>query len=463
MPLDPVDLYAEGDTSTSFLNPTLMQQQDALARRKALLLLQAKDAANRTGLYAAPQAPEAQPGFVSAVREANGARIIGKLPRVSPLAAAVPFAAELGDAIKERLYEKDESGYQRMEQDAARRHMAEQPPDTADPRVKLQWAQRGTQIPSLAPVMQAYAQDGLIKAPERAEARALARDKLVAEDARAEAANAARVRAAEIAAGKPETLTPIINDQGIVTGTFGTKTGRVTPTGGGAAATGTGVLPVRGKSSEANQKRVAESEKSIKNAREALATLDKMAPHFGTATTTMGRNILNEGKALYSDAAPSDAVALDQLKLYSAQLAKFADRSMFGPGFTNADVEAIRESVGALQRPISATRRAAIGATLREIFERQARGGSTSDETGVDNPRADVENAIRQHSTPEPRNPRNYKPPPAGSVDTSALIQQWKDETPARRPLVEQRMLGMTYKGRTYLGGDPSKPSSWSK
>ena len=179
-------------------NPDLMAQEEALADRKARLKQRALDAAKGIGLYATPDGPIPGQNFTSAV---TGATMLGPTTRRPLLSSLTPLIAETRDAYDQGKLDEDRSGYQRMEAEAAQRHMQAMPQPrvetyagpngpaqrTVEPteQEKLQWAQRGAQIPSLRPTMQQYIADQVIKAPERQEARE--ERKLTREETRAEA------------------------------------------------------------------------------------------------------------------------------------------------------------------------------------------------------------------------------------------------------------------------------------
>lgn len=54
---------------------------------------------------------------------------------------------------------------------AASQHLSSQPGPDATPQQKMEWAARGAQIPTLAPVMKAYMQDQMVNEPARQESR----------------------------------------------------------------------------------------------------------------------------------------------------------------------------------------------------------------------------------------------------------------------------------------------------
>lgn len=162
------DLFT-GENATSYGNPDLVAADEALALRKAKLIAQMKAQTAGTGDFAPAEMPGESPGWTSAV---TGTKIGGQTLKLSALAAARPLIAGLGNAIAQKGYDDDLSGFNRRQDEAARAHMAAMPAQDAPEADKLKWAQAGTAIPKLAPVMTDYFKDQVIKAPERAEARA---------------------------------------------------------------------------------------------------------------------------------------------------------------------------------------------------------------------------------------------------------------------------------------------------
>lgn len=204
---------ADDADTLDFMNPSLLAQAEQLARRKAELKERAIDAARQAGVFRPAEMTE-NPGFTSAV---TGTRVV--MPNASPgkFGKYAPLAQQLLHSFETAKLDEDNSGYQRLEADASRRHLASKPPDDAPDADKLAWAQRGAQIPALKPVMQAYIEDQTVKAPIRRQAqtfesseKALDRDAAVAaaqlkaqqDAARARQANETTLKAAEIRAGK---------------------------------------------------------------------------------------------------------------------------------------------------------------------------------------------------------------------------------------------------------------------
>ena len=177
-------LSDDDDSNTAFLNPDLLAQQDALAQRKALLVQAAKDSANQVGVYA-PVTAQQQPGWTSAVISpgaSSGAHMLAPLARTSFLQAAAPLVADAALGMRQSQYNDDLSGYNRLSQAAIQQHMASMPqPTTADDGTvtqptlqdKLAWAEKGSAIPSLAPVMADFVKDQLINAPGRDATKAI--------------------------------------------------------------------------------------------------------------------------------------------------------------------------------------------------------------------------------------------------------------------------------------------------
>lgn len=464
------DLFTPDDSPTSFLNPTLMQQQDQLARRRAIMLEQARRSANQIGLHATPTAPDAQPGFQSAV---TGARVLGKQAPVSPLAAAVPLLAQLGDDVKQRLLDKDESGYQRIEQDAAQKHMALQPPDDADPRIQLQWAQRGTQIPSLAPVMQAYVQDGLIKAPERAEARQeriATREQTLADKQErqqqeleyrrqrdAEAAQLRRDLAGDSNSLRRDLAAAVAGHSGgaggdkasnyqIVTGDDGTIT-RVNKLTGQSDVVGKG-----GKSAGFLLKEQGERKEKQDNAKEGLKIIGDMRTSLKTATGSLvgqGRDLAAGALGFTTDGAK----AASELDTLSGQLTSMVPR-MAGQ-VSDADLKFLQKQAGdAANRNLPPGARMAALQKVEDKFNRLLSNSPTPGPVDAPSPTKTptLRESIEQAA--------GYKPPPSGAVDTSGLEAEYKAERdPNKRALLGQRLQSAGVDPRS-LDAAPAKSQS---
>ncbi|MBS0450121.1 MAG: hypothetical protein JSS14_02325 [Proteobacteria bacterium] len=78
-----------------------------------------------------------------------------------------PLAAQIAIQAQKRALERDETGYDEIEMADVRKHMASMPPEDAPQAAKLQWAEKGSQIPALRSIMSDYAKDQLVNAPER--------------------------------------------------------------------------------------------------------------------------------------------------------------------------------------------------------------------------------------------------------------------------------------------------------
>lgn len=280
--------------------------------------------------------------------------------------------------------DQDQEAFDERSSAAARRHLASVPPDTAPMEVKLQWAQQGAQIPALAPTMQQYLNDQLVMAPERAENRAWRSSEAEANrQARAEQAEAQRefqrwqtgennALRREIAASKGGSVDPdskasnwkqeVASDGSIVYRNI--ISGNVRQGG-------------QGKPTAATEKAQADAATSVQNAKDGLAILESMKPLFGKATESGLRADIEKAWS-YGTGHSTDAQAnLKDLGIKAANLAKYADRKMFGPQFTDADVKAIKESVGNFQNATSYKDRMAAYNAVKEIFERQARVPTT--------------------------------------------------------------------------------------
>ncbi|MEJ8825620.1 hypothetical protein WKW80_26935 [Variovorax humicola] len=458
------DLPNDNDTA-GYLNPSLLAEAERIARQKSQLQANALQAARQQGIYAPPDQPGEVGGWTSSV---TGTRMPGTVNKTPVSGILAPLGARALDAFSQSKLDEDVSGFNRIDAAAAQAHLQRKPPDNAPDQVKLQWAQQGATIPSLKPAMEAYVQDQLTKAPERAENRAWRSSEAEAtRQSRADQAERDR-KSRELIAQQGNDLRATIaqlvhsaqggdkaSDYQIVTDP---GTGTVYRVGKKPGAPAEKVEGVTGTTGADVRKTQADAATAVSNAKEGLATLDRMAPLFDKATTSGAKAGGQAFKSFFTGDTTPDADALKQLKIEAANLAKFADRKMFGPQFTDADVKAIKESVGSFDQPMSLTARRAAEAKLREIFTRAAGGVA---------PSAPEDNSVRANVTrgveAATRETGNYKPPSESSVDRTPLIQQWKSETPERRPLIEQQMQGMVYKGHTYLGGDPSSPSSWSK
>jgi hypothetical protein len=185
-------LTTDSDSPTSYLDPDLMAQQDALTRRRAMLVEQAKQSADNLGIYATPEAPANQPGWTSGV---NGARMLAPQTRIGALQAVAPLLADVGRTVADSNFTRDQSGYNRLSQAAVSQHMQAKPDDDAPLNERLAWAQKGAQIPALAPLMNDYTKDQLISEPDRVAAR---QDRLTQ-------AAADRAQRAATAAGQQQT------------------------------------------------------------------------------------------------------------------------------------------------------------------------------------------------------------------------------------------------------------------
>jgi len=185
----------------------LMAQQEALARRKAILQEQARQAAARQGIYA-PYQPNLQEigGFTlsSQAPGASGTRIPGRVVPATwgtALSAIAPLVAQYRNDQEQSAYDRAAADFKAaVRKDAARRIAAMPVPRAADPgiqpltpnddegnpmpipkeatpayeptlRERLEWAASLQNNPETAALGTAYTTDALLKEPERIAAR----------------------------------------------------------------------------------------------------------------------------------------------------------------------------------------------------------------------------------------------------------------------------------------------------
>jgi hypothetical protein len=158
--------------------------------------------------------------------------------------------------------------------------------------------------------------------------------------------------------------------------------GQLVVNSGAAATGGTGISGPKKAASAALQKEDLEKQTAHTNASEALSILDQMKPLFGKAQTSAATNIGQAGKSFFTGKTAPEQDSLKDLGILASNLSKFADRKMFGPQFTEADVKMIRESVGDLGRATSVSEREVIEQRLRGIFERQLNRGNAASTSG---------------------------------------------------------------------------------
>lgn len=410
-PEDVVAVDAGGSTDPTFSTPALAVEALRLSRRREALKAQATAAAQQLG-----NAPQGQMvgngGFQHYVAPHWGSQL-------------APVVATGLNRLDSRQLDKEETTFNQREQEAARAHMARMPRTQNAPgpygvnvsteptdAEKLRWAQEGMMIPSLAPTMKAYLDDQLTKAPERAENRAWRSSEAEANrQSRAEQAEAQRefqrwqtqqnvdIRR-ELAAGRGRgggggggsSAGPITIDNGDGTTSEikpwsrrGVKAADIVKE---VRSDGTVVLTdkisqeqrvlgERGRPSSTTEKTHADATTSIANAKEGLTILESMKPLFGKATES-GLRADIENAIQYGTSYSTDSkAALKDLGIKAANLAKYADRKMFGPQFTDADVKAIKESVGNFEKATSYKERMAAYNSIKEIFERQAKVPAT--------------------------------------------------------------------------------------
>jgi len=305
---------------------------------------------------------------------------------------AAPVVSGVLNRLDQRQLDTDETAFTQRDVAAARAHMANKPSDedtigpygvnipAATPEAKLRWAQEGMLIPSLAPTMKAYLDDQLIKSPDRAEARQTKKDLQAAaladkQEARQQQLDFQRWQTGENNALRRE----IAANRG--SGGGGSKASDfqiITDNEGNAIRVNklTGEqFPVGkvGKPSAATEKTQADAATSVSNAQDGLAILESMKPLFGKATESGLRGDLENAIQYGTGYSTDSKAALKDLGIKAANLAKYADRKMFGPQFTDADVKAIKESVGNFGTATSYKERMAAYNAVKEIFERQAK------------------------------------------------------------------------------------------
>ncbi|RYF26689.1 MAG: hypothetical protein EOO23_08435, partial [Comamonadaceae bacterium] len=141
-------------------NLTLALQERQLLERKARLMEEAKAARAQAQGLQQGQVASGGPGFTP---------IYVAAPRQ---AAFLPLVNQIASGMQQKLLDEDTSAHEKTVSAAALQHLKSKPAEDADESTKLAWAQQGSQIPGLKPVMDAYQSDRLIKEPDRVEARA---------------------------------------------------------------------------------------------------------------------------------------------------------------------------------------------------------------------------------------------------------------------------------------------------
>jgi len=427
-PFDPVITPTPDDT-TDFLNPSLVVQAERLARRKAELLERAKAASMQIGVYA-PAAATESPGFQSAV---TGTHIV--MPSASPgkFSKYAPLAQQLLNSIEQGSLDKDSSGFERLAAAAARRHLASKPPDTAPDADKLAWAQEGASIPSLKPVMEAYVNDQLTKAPERAEAREFRRSEAEAtRQFRADEAQRQRDfqgQQGDANRSLRETIAQLMGSRDRYTSSqdgsvvVNARTGEARPTG---------------IQSKDQQKQERAEEKTVTDSTNALDLIDRSRGYLGNATGSGAGALVDEAYRFFgkTNEGMKSGRALKQL---SGQLTSLVPR--FEGQQSNADVQYYKQQAADVgDETLTAAERAAALVEVERMHRTKIGLAGKGAKVGpVPSPR-------------EPDAPRAksgaYKEPTISDSVRAAygqqLTQEWNAaKTDGQRALIEQRMMSL--------------------
>jgi len=438
----------------SYMNPALAVEAQRLAQRKEALKQQALDASRQLG-----SGPQGQ-------MVGNGGFQHYVPPHWSQQAA--PVVSTALNRLDQRQLDSDTAAFDQREQAAAKAHMARMPVTRSEPgpygvavtveptdQERLQWAQQGMLIPSLAPTMKAYLDDQLIKAPERSEARQARKDLQATaladkQEARQQQLDFQRWQTGEnnairrdIANMKGGSGGPKASDYRLQTDAEG-NTWRIN-----LLTKETENLGKLGKGSAAGEKAQADATQAQSNAQDALDTLERMKPYFDKATQSEYRSVIEREYTKATGESTDAAAALKSLGIEAANLNKFADRKMFGPQFTDADVKAIKESMGNFEKATSYKERMAAYNTLREIFQRQL-GQPTRQASGK------VGGSLSSYQEPKFSAQQREQ-------FGQQLMEEWKAAKPSERGAIEQRALssGATFNGRPYKGGAFSSREAW--
>jgi|GEM_PF-1999606 len=405
---DLAQLANDNDNPAAFLNPDLLTQADTLARRKALLQQQALLAARDAGIYATPQLPTAGPGWTSAV---TGTGMVARQPKQSRLAALTPLVAQLRNETDQKGYDADLSGYNRMEQAVAQKHMQQMPADDAPPQQKLEWAQAGATIPSLAPTMKAYLDDQLTRAPERKEARDFRRSEAETnrlwreQEAQRQrefqgsqneanrdlrATLAAAIHGGGGAGGKASDYQIIQDDNGNLT--------RVNKLTGAVEQIGAG-----GRTAAANQKDAISTRDQIERSTSALSNGAEVRKLINESTGSGAGNVIDT-VARGVGYATHGAKAIKALEPYADIYLKSVPR-FEGPQ-SDKDTASYRAAAGDLANPnITRAERLAALNTIERLHNKsleqmRARGNQPSVPASTGNLRDDVKKALEKNTAP---------------------------------------------------------------
>lgn len=148
-----MDYYGDIDQlPASFGNTSLILQQHRLREREADLKERIKAAREK----AVPQ----------------GQMVSGYYVPPTKTQILTPLVEQLTQALEKKGLDADQTGYDKYEMQAVRKHMTMKPPDDAPQPTKLAWAQEGAQIPALRSLMEDYKKDLLVNEPERVAVRA---------------------------------------------------------------------------------------------------------------------------------------------------------------------------------------------------------------------------------------------------------------------------------------------------
>jgi hypothetical protein len=158
--MDYYDIDALAGLNPGYANESLLRRQAQLRDREADLKEQMKEARSRN-------APQGQ-------MIGNG----GFQHFVAPhwTQQVSPIAAQIAGEVQKRALLADQTGYDRIEMEDARKHMASMPRDEEPTQTKLEWARKGAEIPALRSLMTDYAKDQLVAAPERQAQREARKD-----------------------------------------------------------------------------------------------------------------------------------------------------------------------------------------------------------------------------------------------------------------------------------------------
>lgn len=358
------DAYASG-------NDALIAQAERLADRKQRLKTQMANVA---------QVPQGQMVSGHYVKPSMGQQ----------------FAPIVGQALiefQQRAVDRDASELDRRAAAAATQHLTNAPGPNATPQERMQWAQAGTRIPGLAPIMQAAVKDLIVSEPARQDAREDRREtkQLTIEEARRkqeadqEFKREQRQQQQEFQAQQDrmyrrtaDQMAAAVRSSGggggdkasnyqIITGDDGTLT-RVNKLTGE-----TEVLPGRGGKSQASLVRDQLEERDKRqSASRALEQLNDAEALLKTAT---GSKIGSIRDTLYAAAGMSSegAKAAAQLDTIAGNLASNVPR--LGGATSDADLKFYKEQAGQLgNRELPVETRLAALKQVRKFHERSLRG-----------------------------------------------------------------------------------------